>query len=244
LRPGMSEREAVRLLDWNGMPLSCHLMLSSGPRASVGLLSPGGRLIERGDRFTVAFGIWGALNCRAGFVVAAAAELPVAIEDYVERLVGPYFAAVAEWYGALHIGQTGGALQAIIDRHLGDPFFGIFLNPGHQIHLDEWVNSPVTPGSTIELRSGMALQVDMIPATGTDYFTTNIEDGVALADQSLRAAFATGYPAAWARIQARRRFMKDALGIDLHPDVLPFSNIPAYLPPFLLRPDHAMTLGV
>ena len=244
LRPGMSEREAVRLLDWNGMPLSCHLMLSSGPRASVGLLSPGDRLIERGDRFTVAFGIWGALNCRAGFVVAAAAELPVAIEDYVERLVGPYFAAVAEWYGALHIGQTGGALQAIIDRHLGDPFFAIFLNPGHQIHLDEWVNSPVTPGSTIELRSGMALQVDMIPATGTDYFTTNIEDGVALADQSLRAAFATGYPAAWARIQARRRFMKDALGIDLHPDVLPFSNIPAYLPPFLLRPDHAMTLGV
>jgi hypothetical protein len=144
----------------------------------------------------------------------------------------------------LHIGQTGGALQAIIDRHLGDPFFGIFLNPGHQIHLDEWVNSPVAPGSTIELRSGMALQVDIIPATGTDYFTTNIEDGVALADQSLRAAFATGYPAAWARIQARRRFMKDALGIDLHPDVLPFSNIPAYLPPFLLRPDQAMTLAV
>ena len=28
-----------------------------------------------------------------------------------------------------------GALHAIIDRHLGDPFFGIFLNPGHQIHL-------------------------------------------------------------------------------------------------------------
>lgn len=36
--------------------------------------------------------------------------------------------------------------------------------------------------------------------------------------------------------------MRDALGIDLHPDVLPFSNIPAYLPPFLLRPDRAMTM--
>ena len=33
-----------------------------------------------------------------------------------------------------------------------------------------------------------------------------------------------------------------ALGIELHPDVLPFSNIPAYLPPFLLRPDRAMTM--
>ena len=157
LRPGMSEQEAVRLLDWNGMPLSCHLMLTSGERASLGLLSPGDRRIERGDRFTVAFGIWGALNCRAGFVVEDAEELPLDIRDYVDRLVGPYFAAVAEWYGALHVGQTGGVLQEIVDRRLGDPFFGIFLNPGHQISLDEWVNSPVAPGSTIELRSGMAL---------------------------------------------------------------------------------------
>jgi hypothetical protein len=134
-------------------------------------------------------------------------------------------------------------LQEIVDRHLGDPFFGIFLNPGHQIHLDEWVNSPVAPGSAVELRSGMALQVDIIPATGTDYFTTNIEDGIALADQALRDEFGSAYPAAWQRIQARRRFMVDELGIDLHPDVLPFSNIPAYLPPFLLRPDRAMTLA-
>jgi len=243
LEPGMTERDGVRLLDWGGTPLSCHLMLSAGSRASLGLLSPTDRRIERGDPFTVAFGIWGALNCRAGFVVEDAAELPEAIRDYVERLVGPYFAAVAEWYGALRIGQTGGTLQAIIDRRLGDPFFGIFLNPGHQLHLDEWVNSPIAPGSTIELRSGMALQVDIIPATGTDHFTTNIEDGVALADESLREAFAAAYPAAWGRIQARRRFMATALGLDLHPDVLPFSNIPAYLPPFLLRPDHAMTVA-
>jgi Xaa-Pro aminopeptidase len=242
LELGMRESEAVQLLAWNGAPLSCHLMLTSGDRATLGLLSPGDRRIERGDRFTTAYGIWGALNCRAGFVVADSEELPPDIQDYVERLVAPYFEAIAEWYEALHIGQTGGVLHEIIDRHLGDPFFGIFLNAGHQIHLDEWVNSPVTPGSTIELQSGMALQVDVIPATGTAYFTTNMEDGIALADRSLRDLFATRYPDAWARIQARRQFMKDVLGIALHPDVLPFSNIPAYLPPFLLRPDHAMTL--
>jgi len=89
----------------------------------------------------------------------------------------------------------------------------------------------------------MAFQVDVIPATGTDYFTTNLEDGIALADASLRAAFAERFPDAWTRIQARRRFMADELGIELHPDVLPFSNLPAYLPPFLLRPDRAMTLA-
>jgi hypothetical protein len=243
LRPGLRERDAVALLGWDGSPLSCHLMLTAGPRAVFGLLSPGDRAIERGDPFTVAFGIWGALNCRAGFVVESADELPDGIGDYVEKLVAPYFAAVGDWYGALHIGQTGGALHDIIARHLGDPFFGIFLNPGHQIGLDEWVNSPIRPGSTIELRSGMAFQVDIIPATGTPYFTTNIEDGLALADASLRDAFAAGYPDAWARIGARRAFMADRLGIELHPDVLPFSNIPAFLPPYLLQPTLAMTMA-
>jgi len=243
LRPGMRESEAVGLLEWNGMPLSCHLMLSAGERASRGLLSPGERPIRRGDPFTVAFGVWGALNCRAGFVVEDAAGLPAGIADYVERLVRPYFEAIAEWYGELRVGQQGGVLQEIVDRHLGAPFFGVSLNPGHQIHLDEWVNSPIYPGSPVELRSGMALQVDVIPATGTEYFTTNIEDGVALADAALRAAFASAYPEAWSRIQARRRFMQEVLGIRLHPDVLPFSNLPAYLPPFLLAPDRAMTMA-
>ena len=149
---------------------------------------------------------------------------------------------MADWYRALHVGQVGGVLQAIIDDRLGDAFFGIFLNPGHQLHLDEWVSSPIFRGSTIELRSGMTLQCDIIPATGTPYFTTNIEDGLALADESLRGAFAREFPDAWNRIQARRRFMGQSIGIELHPDVLPLSNLAAHLTPFLLRPDRAMTM--
>jgi len=218
-------------------------MLTAGDRARLGLLSPGDRPIARGDPLTVAFGIWGALNCRAGFVVVDEGELSPDITDYVDRLVAPYFAAIVEWYEAVRVGQTGGALWEIVARRLGDPFFGIFLNPGHQIHLDEWVNTPVRPNSDVELRSGMALQVDVIPATGTPYFTTNIEDGIALADRDLRTQFAQLYPEAWARIQGRRSFMRDVIGIDLHEDVLPFSNIPAYLPPFLLEPGSAMTLA-
>jgi hypothetical protein len=227
IQPGLTEYEVVELMNLNGLPLSCHLMMSAGERARMGLPSPSSRRVERGDPVTTAFGLWGGLNSRAGFLVASAAELPSGIQDYVERLVAPYFEAIAAWYATVGIGVTGGELyRAIFDR-LGDPFFGIALNPGHLLHLDEWVNSPVYDGSTEVLQSGMAIQVDVIPATGTAYYTSNIEDGIALADAELRAAFAQGYPEAWGRIQARRAFMRDVLGIQLKPEVLPFSNIPA-----------------
>ena len=36
--------------------------------------------------------------------------------------------------------------------------------------------------------------------------------------------------------------MRDELGIRLHDDVLPMSNLPAYLVPFLLAPERAMVM--
>src|SRR5262249_18293845 len=155
-------------------PASCHPMLSAGPRASFGLGSPSDRVIDRGDPFTVALGLWGGLTARAGFLVADAGELDRDVRDYVDRLAGPYFACAAEWYGTVAIGVSGGAIDALVKRHLGDAFFNVGLNPGHLIHLDEWMNTPIYPASSERLQSGQALQVDIIPATGTPYFTTNI----------------------------------------------------------------------
>jgi hypothetical protein len=198
--------------------------------------------MERGDPFTTAFGVWGALNCRAGWLVEDAAELPEGIRDYFERLVAPYFLAVSEWYSAIGIGVSGGELDALIKRRLGDPFFGLFLPPGHLIHIDEWMNTPIYPGSSERLQSGQAIQVDIIPATGTPYFTSNIEDGIALLDEHGRAAFAERFPQAWGRVQARRAFMADVLGIRLREEVLPLCNIPAALPPFILSPDRIAVL--
>ncbi len=243
LRPGMTEMQAARLMAIPGIPFSAHLMLSTGERAALGLPSPSARVMREGDTFTMACGLQGGLSARAGFLVRDATGLPDGIGDYVEKLVAPYFAAVAEWYAEVGIGVTGGDLHAIIARHLGDPFFGVGLNPGHLIHLDEWLHSPVFAGSTIPLRAGMAIQVDVIPATHSPWFTTNIEDGIALADAAMRAEFAARYPEAWERITRRRAFMADVLGIRLKPEVLPFSNIPAYLPPFLLSPTRVLALG-
>ena len=156
--------------------------------------------------------------------------------------MAPYFAAAVAWYETLGIGVTGGALYDAVMSRIGDPFFGIGLNPGHLIHLDEWLHSPVRKGGAQKLASGMALQCDIIPATGTAYFTSNIEDGVGLADEALRDEIAARFPQGWSRITRRRAFMIDVLGIRLKPEVLPFSNIPAWLPPFWLAPENAMAM--
>jgi hypothetical protein len=243
IQPGMSEFEAFKLLAPIGLPLCYHPVVFSGERTRFGLASPSGRVMQAGDPVFAALGYWGSNNARGGFLVQDAEMLPSHIRDYIEKLVAPYFRAVAEWYEHVGIGVTGGELFDIIDRHLGDPFFGVSLNPGHLIHLDEWVSSPIYRGSTQKLRSGMALQVDVIPATNTPYHTTNIEDGIALAGETLRQAFEQKYPEAWERIQQRRAFMLNALGIRLKPEVLPFSNIPAYLPPFWLSPHCAMRIA-
>ncbi len=243
IRPGMSEFEAFRLLAPIGLPLCYHPVLFSGERTALGLASASSRVLQEGDPVFVGLGYWGSNNARGGFLVKNAEALPAAIRDYVEKLVAPYFRAVVEWYEHIGIGVPGGELFDIIDRHLGDPFFGVNLNPGHLIHLDEWVSSPIYRCSTQQLCSGMAMQVDVIPAPNGPYHTTNIEDGIALADAALREAFETKYPSAWKRIQQRRTFMHDVLGIHLKPEVLPFSNIPAYLPPFWLSPQLAMRVA-
>ncbi len=242
LRPGMTEHEAVQLMKYNGLPLSCHLMLSAGPRASMGLPSPSNRVIQRGEQFTTAYGAWGSLNSRAGFVVKSEAELPKVIRDYIPKVVAPYFEAVAAWYEKLKIGATGDDLWKAVHGRIGDPFYGVHLNPGHLTSLDEWLSSPSYEGSKEKLVSGTAVQVDVIPGTGTKYFTSNIEDGVSLADGKLRAEFEEKYPEAWGRIQARREFMTDQLGLKIATEVIPFSNIPAYLPPFILSPRKAMRI--
>ena len=240
IQPGMSELAAFALYQPIGLPYSYHPVLLSGERAALGLASASGRVLRHGDPMSASIGYWGSNIARGGFLVQSETELPAAASDYLTRLVSPYFACAADWYETVGIGVTGGELFEVARRHLGDPFFGVHLNPGHFIHLDEWPSSPVFAGSEVALGSGMALQLDIIPATGTAYHTSNIEDGIALADAALRTELAQRYPGMWQRVCTRRAFMADTLGIQLKPEVLPLSNLAGYLPPFWLAPHLAM----
>ena len=157
-----------RLLGWNGAPLSCHLMLTAGPRAELWACSarPTGRSSvatrspphsASGVPSTAVPDSWSRTRrtCRP------------AIGDYVERLVGPYFEAVAEWYEALHVGQAGRrppgdrrpAPRRPVLRHLPQP-----RSPAASRRMGQLARLARVE---VELRSGMVLQVDIIPATGT-----------------------------------------------------------------------------
>jgi hypothetical protein len=237
IRPGMTEMEAVQHMRLGVLPHSCHTMLSSGD-SLVGLNSPSGKMLEPGDPVTTAVGYWGGLSSRVGWLCEDEAGLPAGAADYVERLAAPYFACAAEWYETIGIGVTGGELDALVRRHLGDPFFNLVLNPGHLIHIDEWMNTPVYPGSKETLKSGQAIQCDIIPAVGPPYHSANIEDGIALLDERGRNALRERFPELWQRVEARRAFMGDVLGIRLKPEVLPLSNLASAMPPFWLAPDR------
>jgi Creatinase/Prolidase N-terminal domain len=154
VQPGMTEHEAFSLFRPIGLPFSYHPLVLSGERVALGLASSSGRVLRRGDPMSAALGYWGSNIARGGFLACAAADLPAGAADYVERLVAPYFACACEWYETIGIGVTGGELFDLAHRHPGDAFFGVHLNPGHFIHLDEWPSSPVYPGSTVTLGPG------------------------------------------------------------------------------------------
>jgi len=230
VEPGMTEYEAVQLMKFNGMPLSCHVMLSTGRRASYGLPSPSMKTIERGDPFTTALGLWGTLICRQGYVVEDPSELEDIQPSYLKEICAPYFSLVVDWYESMRIGATGGEIQNKVDA----TGFPLALNPGHLIHIDEWMSTPFYEGSKCVVKSGMAIQMDMIPRMAPGMFGTNLEDTIVIADEKLRQDLETKYPETIKRIELRRNFITEILNVKIKPEIIPLSNYPAVLRPFLL----------
>lgn len=239
-RAGMTDFELLAEARYDGTPLSCHMTLKTGPNRTS-LASPSGVRLERGYPWSANVAYWGSNICRANWVAESDADLPAEARDYLAAFAGPYYAAMGDWLAALRIGTPGGELSALIQSRLPFDHFHIFLNEGHLIHYDEWVSSPIYAGSTVPIRSGMVFQTDVIPSHKT-YFSTRMEDGLAIADSALRAEIARRFPAVMSRIDARRRFARETLGLPLADEHLPLSNTFGVVAPFLLRPDFLFAL--
>ena len=236
---GKTEMELATKLNAYGQPTSVQTICASGERFTNAVVAPRWKSIEKGDAFASTIGYQGGLTNRSSYVVHDASELPSSVSDYLERVAKPYYAAASTWYSSIGIGVSGEEMYNEIEAIVPQKEFGWELNPGHFIASEEWLSSPFFPGSKVVLASGMMLQMDIIIKI-KGYGGANAEDGIALADEALRSELESQYPQVWQRIQSRRTYMQEELGITLRPEVLPLSDSEGYFRPYLLNQQKAL----
>lgn len=239
LREGMTDFAAVEAARIGGLPLGCHVTFAMG--ATPGLSGPGGDRIAVGRPISFNICHWGANICRAGWVARGQEDLPETAAGYLEAFVFPYVAAMSDWCALMRPGVTGGAVWERMRERLPFRTFGVTLNPGHLIGLDEWMSSPIAEGSAVPLASGMAMQMDVIPSH-PGWGSTRMEDGYVLADGALREALAARHPNVARRAAARARFMADTIGLVVPDTLLPLADTCGIVAPFLLDPARIVVL--
>lgn len=241
-RTGLTEVELSQFGTVGSLPTNIFPKVLSGSRIEVNMLSPTTKELELGDRYQVSMGLKGGQSNRRGFAAYSAEDLPEGAKDWLENYAKPYFAISANWFEQLKLDKTGGDIYRMVEENYPKDKFNWFLNPGHLISTEEWMSSPIYPGSEITLKSGMVFQMDIIPFVAPPNVAPDLEDGVALADQALRAELELQFPDVYQRIQNRRTFMIEVLGIDLPPEVLPLSNLTGLYRPYMLNRDKAFVI--
>ncbi|MFM7333654.1 MAG: aminopeptidase P family N-terminal domain-containing protein [Tabrizicola sp.] len=237
-REGMTDFAAIEAARVGGLPLGCHSTFAMG--ATPGLSGPIGDRIRKGVPASFNIAHWGSNICRAGWMARGAEDLPASAAGYLEEFVFPYTRAMSDWCAMMRPGVAGGAVWAMIHDRLPAEF-GITLNPGHLIGLDEWMSSPIMPGSDILLASGMAIQMDVIPAHPA-WGSTRMEDGYVIADAGLRADLTRKHPNVARRCAARADFMARVIGIEVPESLLPLADTCGIIAPWLLDPAQVVVL--
>ena len=235
LKEGVSEYEASRYLEADGDPMFTYPAMSFGERnVSWGLASPRRHTcLRRGDVLSVGIGYRRAMVHRSMVFADGPKEFLRYFGQDTLKFYMDYFALMRAWYESLGIGVTGGEVYEAVGRRAGAPErLGIRLNMGHQIHTEEWINSLFYEGSGECIRSGMAIQCDIIAGSENPYATVHVEDGIIIADQTLRNLLEKEYPQSHQRIKKRRAFLKNVLHIDLKEEILPLSDIQGMLFPY------------
>lgn len=237
---GKSEMEVGAYLNNYGQTPSVVTIMATGARFEKANLYPTGKKIQLGDRISMTTGYKGGLQSRGGYAVNTKEELPEAEKAYLDRVAKPYFNAVKTWLETITTDLSGEVLYNKIEEVLPKDQYGWHLNPGHLCADEEWLSSPVYPASTEKIKSGMLFQFDIIPSV-PGYSGASCEGGIVLADECLRSAIQKEYPEMWSRMQARRRYLIEELGIEVSEEVLPTSNATAYYRPFFLNKEAAFT---
>ncbi|MDR1505556.1 MAG: hypothetical protein LBI67_00480 [Treponema sp.] len=245
VKPGMSETELARQAQCDLSPWQMYPLVNFGPLSvSLGLRSPDSRItLAPGDVFGLCYSQRGSLCSKVGIAARSEADIPDSLAGCVESFYQKHWQAVAAWLSALKVGVTGGLLYDTVMDIIGESEFGVSLNPGHYIGMDEWTNSACAPGSTVPVVSAAALQTDIIASSVEPVMTAICEDTVIVADKDFRDTFKQAYPGIYRRIEKRNRMVRDILGIPLSDDVLAVSPLTGVMFPYMLDTSKVYALA-
>lgn len=239
IAPGINADELSDGYFSRGVSETVHRMLNFADQ--VGLGSPRPVPARLGDKFQLAQGIRGGLTARVGVVAAGESDLQPAQAELFNALTLNYFDVLVGWHENVRVGADTADVFDVVDDIRDDSVWKFWLNPGHHLHYEEWSYSTFWKDDHHILRSGAMLQCDVIPTTQRPDVEVGIEDGLVLADSALRDQIANVYPELWGRIQARRTFLREEIGVQLDESLLPLSNMPLWHTPYVLDGARNLT---
>lgn len=238
---GMSNLEIGDMLVRNGQHTSIVTIATSGPRFVNATLFPDHHRVELGEPISLTVGYRGGSSSRSSFIVNNESELTEDQKGYLEAVAIPYFKAYTRWLEEIEVNMTGGEVFNKVEEILPRSQYGWSLCPGHLTAEEEWMSSPIYEGSKEVIRSGMLMQIDIIPSVN-GYQGVSAESTVLIADDQLKNEIKAQYPQMWNRMQERVRYVNEELGIKLSKNVIPMCSTVAYLRPYLLAKDSALTV--
>lgn len=239
ITPGVLADELADGYFSRGVSETVHRMLNFAERVGIG--SPRPIPARLGDKFQLAQGIQGGLTARVGVIASSESDLHPAQAELFNALTLNYFDVLAAWHENVRVGADTADVFDVVDGVRDDSVWKFALNPGHHLHYEEWSYSTFWKDDHHTLRSGAMLQCDVIPVTGRADVEVGIEDGLVLADEPLRTEIADVYPALWGRIEARRAFLRERIGVQLDASLLPLSNMPLWHTPYVLDGARNLT---
>ena len=235
LRIGMKEYELPMEAKVGFDPRSMHPICNFGSTSvRIGLRSPGESVLQLGDVCGMCYGIKGNLVSRASIAAYGEDTCSDELAGYLDKFYYTYFLAVANWYETLRLGVSAGELYDSVMDLIGDPQFGVSLNPGHYIGTEEWSNASTRKGATEPVISGAHLQSDIIASSASPVMAAICEDGLVVADEELRNELRNKYPEVYERIIDRQIFFREVLNIRIKDEVLPLSNLNGVFFPFMM----------
>ena len=244
LRPGMTEQEAVASA---GLERDAPLVPPDAHRRPAGLARaaqpdrPGHRPAATGSRPRSASGARSPVARGSWSRMRPACHPPSATTSSGSS--APYFEAVAEWYETLARGRAGRRAPGGHRPAAGRPVLRHLPQPGAPARSStSGSQSPVWRGSERAAPIGHGAPGGHHPGHRHRLFHDATSRTASRSPtRQLRDELAERFPDAWERTLPAARSCRTSWASASTPEVLPLSNMPAYLPPFLLRPDHVMT---